>query len=185
QTNSPEGFYMAPGFAASRPSEAAAVGGTQQATLTGIAVETQPNLTYNVTDKLDLSLLSVTLTYSDGSAQTAAYADFAENGITLTYSGGSPAADGDILKIAQNGMTLVATCGGLTAETGALVVTIIAAYDINGDGKVDSADLALIMANLNKKASTNAVTKKCDVDGNGIVDMNDYALVAAYIAAAQ
>ncbi|MCL2461840.1 MAG: dockerin type I domain-containing protein, partial [Defluviitaleaceae bacterium] len=56
-------------------------------------------------------------------------------------------------------------------------------YDINGDGKIDAADLALIMANMNKKASSSAIAKKCDVDGNGIVDMNDYNLVASYIAA--
>ena len=58
-----------------------------------------------------------------------------------------------------------------------------AKYDVNGDGKVDASDLALIMANLNKKASASAIAKKCDVDGNGMVDMADYAAVVAYIAA--
>ncbi|MCL2461508.1 MAG: cadherin-like beta sandwich domain-containing protein, partial [Defluviitaleaceae bacterium] len=57
-----------------------------------------------------------------------------------------------------------------------------AKYDINGDGKIDAADLALIMANLNKKASSSAVAKKCDLDGDGMVTMMDYQMLAAYIA---
>ncbi|MCL2461975.1 MAG: dockerin type I domain-containing protein, partial [Defluviitaleaceae bacterium] len=166
----------------------AAVAGLVEAaadvTLTGIAVETQPKLTYTETDKLDLSLLSVTLSYSDGSTQTVPYADFAaDGGFALAYPNGDAAAQGDVMTAAYNGLTIAITYGDFTANTGALSVTVNAAYDVNGDGKVDSADLALIMANLNKKAATNAVTKKCDVDGSGMVDMNDYALVAAYIAA--
>ena len=155
-----------------------------QSVLTGMTVTAQPKLAYTETDKLDLSALTVTLTYSDGSERTVAYADFAAEGLTTAYSNGKAAASGDVLTAAgYNGLTIVVTDGDLTAQTGALSVAINASYDVNGDGKIDSADLALIMANLNKKASTNAVTKKCDVDGNGMVDINDYALVAAYIAA--
>ncbi|MCL2461594.1 MAG: cellulase family glycosylhydrolase, partial [Defluviitaleaceae bacterium] len=153
-------------------------------TLTGMTVTAQPKLNYTELDKLDLSALSVELTYSDGGTKTVAAADFAANGISLAYSDGRTAADGDVLTVAlDNGLWLVASCGDFSAETGALTVTANAAYDVNGDGKVDSADLALIMANLNKKASTNAITKKCDVDNSGMVDMADYAAVAAYIAA--
>ncbi|MCL2462749.1 MAG: cadherin-like beta sandwich domain-containing protein, partial [Defluviitaleaceae bacterium] len=152
--------------------------------LTDVSVATQPKLAYAELDKLDLSGLSVTLSYSDGTSRSVGYADFAANGITLAYSNGKPAAGSDVLTAAaHNGLALVITCGDFTAMTGPLSVTINAACDVNGDGKVDASDLALIMANLNKKASTNAITKKCDVDGSGMVDIMDYNYVAAYIAA--
>ncbi|MCL2461194.1 MAG: dockerin type I domain-containing protein [Defluviitaleaceae bacterium] len=158
--------------------------GWSDVTLAGMDIAAQPTLAYTELDQLDLSGLSVLLTYSDDSSETVAYADFAAKGITVAYSDGNPAQSGDIMKVAvHNGLTIVITYDGLTAETGALSVTVNAAYDVNGDGKVDSADLLLIMANLNKKASTNAVTKKCDVNNSGMVDMADYNLVAAYIAA--
>ncbi|MCL2462166.1 MAG: dockerin type I domain-containing protein [Defluviitaleaceae bacterium] len=57
------------------------------------------------------------------------------------------------------------------------------AYDLNGDGKIDSADLGILMANLNKKSTASAIAKKCDFDGDGMVTMNDYSILAAYIAA--
>ncbi|MCL2462679.1 MAG: dockerin type I domain-containing protein, partial [Defluviitaleaceae bacterium] len=156
----------------------------ETAAVTDMQIVSQPKLIYNELDTLDLSALFVEVTYGGGSSETVKYADFESRSITLAYSSGNPAAMGDVLRLSKhNGLTIVITCGNVTAETAALTVTINAKYDINGDGKVDSADLTLIMANLNKKASTNATTKKCDVDGNGIVDMADYSAVAAYIAA--
>lgn len=153
------------------------------AALVSVSVETQPKLAYTELDTLDLSGLRVTLNYSGGMTKTVGYADFAANGITLAYSNGKAAAQGDVLKTAiHNGLVIVITCGGFTAKTGALSVKINSKYDINGDGKVDASDLALIMSNLNKKASTNAVTKKCDLDGDGVVTMADYNMLAAYIA---
>ncbi|MCL2462269.1 MAG: Ig-like domain-containing protein, partial [Defluviitaleaceae bacterium] len=151
--------------------------------VTAMSVATQPQLAYVEMNTLDLSGLSVTLIYSDTTTATVGFADLAANGVTLAYSNGWLATQGDMLTVAGfNGLTIVLTCGKVTAETGALAVTVNSAYDVNGDGKVDAADLALIMANLNKKATASAAAKKCDVNGSGTVDTLDYALVANYIA---
>ncbi|MCL2462104.1 MAG: dockerin type I domain-containing protein, partial [Defluviitaleaceae bacterium] len=155
-----------------------------EAALVSISVAAQPKLIYTELETLDLSGLSVTLSCDDGSSNTVAYADFADNGVTLAYSNGKPAAQGDVLTVsAHNGLMIVIFCDGLTAFTGALVVSMNSAYDLNGDGKVNSNDLAFLMTYLGKKASSSAAAMKCDLDGNGVVDASDYALLSAYIAA--
>ncbi|MCL2462525.1 MAG: dockerin type I domain-containing protein, partial [Defluviitaleaceae bacterium] len=152
--------------------------------VTAMSVTAQPQLAYAELDTLDLSAIQVTLTYSDDSTAIIGFADFAANRITTAYSNGWLATSGsDALTMAQfNGLSVVLVCGLVTTGTDALTITPNASFDVNGDGKVDSADLALIMANLNKKASTNATTKKCDVNASGVVDLADYALVSNYIS---
>jgi len=57
-----------------------------------------------------------------------------------------------------------------------------AKYDLNGDGKIDAADLAYLMSYLNKKANSSAAAKKCDLDGDGTVTTADYQALAGFIA---
>ncbi|MCL2843787.1 MAG: DUF4982 domain-containing protein, partial [Oscillospiraceae bacterium] len=87
--------------------------------VSGIAVTTQPTLTYTVGDTLDLSGLVVTLTYNNGDTRTVAFADFAANGLTV-----SPAA-GTALALTHNGtpVTITHTASNETAATNNLTVT--------------------------------------------------------------
>ena len=55
---------------------------TAPATVTGISVKTQPNLTYAHGDALDLSGIMVTLTYNDDETQDVPFTEFAAKKIT-------------------------------------------------------------------------------------------------------
>ena len=80
--------------------------------VTGLAITTQPRLSYTEGEALDLAALAVTATYSDGSTESLDYGD-----VTC-----SP-AHGTQLTAAHNGQTITVTFGGKTARTNALVVS--------------------------------------------------------------
>ena len=52
--------------------------------------------------------------------------------------------------------------------------------DVNGDGIVDSADLMIVVRNLNTRPASD---DRADVDGNGVVDIGDLAFVARHFMA--
>ncbi|MCL2462447.1 MAG: cadherin-like beta sandwich domain-containing protein, partial [Defluviitaleaceae bacterium] len=128
-------------------------------------------------DDLDLTGLEVTFTYSDG---TVNFLDGMGAGEFYSLSCDKDdfsAAGVYVVNVYADGQII----GSFTITVKAPAIDL-SKYDINGDGKVDANDLALIMANLNKKASTNAVTMKCDLDGDGMVTIKDYQLLAGIIA---
>jgi len=55
--------------------------------------------------------------------------------------------------------------------------------DVNGDGKVDCADLAIVKRALGKKAGQPGFESRADVVNDGIIDVRDLALVAKYLPA--
>ena len=52
--------------------------------------------------------------------------------------------------------------------------------DVNGDGIVDSADLMIVVRNLNTSPASD---ERADVDGSGVVDIGDLAFVARHFMA--
>jgi len=87
-----------------------------------IAVKTQPTLSYTEGERLDLSAMVVTLTYSDGAGRDVAFADFAADDITTDPE------DGETLDAATHDATTVTVIydGSTTirAETDPLSVVV-------------------------------------------------------------
>jgi hypothetical protein len=69
-----------------------------------------------------------------------------------------------------------------TAEATTQVVSQLAG-DVNGDGKVDCADLAIVKSSFGKRAGQLGFDSRADLDVNGIVDIRDLALVARNLPA--
>ena len=96
-------------------------GAATEPTVTGIAIKTQPTLTYTEGDTLDLTGLVLTVTYSDGSTKEVPY-DATDMAFTIT--GGTAIAHGAALSVADhNGKTITVTYQGQAAATNALTVT--------------------------------------------------------------
>ena len=96
-------------------------GAVTEPTVTGIAIKTQPTLTYTEGDTLDLTGLVLTVTYSDGSTKEVPY-DATDMAFTIT--GGTAIAHGAALSVADhNGKTITVTYQGQAAATNALTVT--------------------------------------------------------------
>ena len=96
-------------------------GAATEPTVTGIAIKTQPTLTYTEGDALDLSGLVLTVTYSDGSTKEVSY-DATDMAFTITD--GTAIAHGAALSVADhNGKTITVTYQGQAAATNALTVT--------------------------------------------------------------
>jgi hypothetical protein len=55
--------------------------------------------------------------------------------------------------------------------------------DLNGDGKVDCLDLAVIKASFGKKAGQTGYDQKADVNQDGVVDVRDLAYVSRLLPA--
>ena len=87
-------------------------------TVTGIEVEAQPNkLVYTAGEALDLTGLTIKVTYSDGSAETLPASDSALTGLT------SDPAIGTALTVSEhNGKPVTVTYGGQTCTIGELTV---------------------------------------------------------------
>jgi hypothetical protein len=50
--------------------------------------------------------------------------------------------------------------------------------DLNGDGKVDCADLAIVKASFGKRCGQAGFNSKADVNGDCVVDVRDLAFVS-------
>jgi len=91
---------------------------TDNKTVTGIRVKTQPNKrTYIHGDTLDLTGLVVTLTYNDNTTEDVPVADFNAKNITA-----NPAAGTNLSTSTHNGKPITITYGDLTFNTGNLTV---------------------------------------------------------------
>jgi trimeric autotransporter adhesin len=55
--------------------------------------------------------------------------------------------------------------------------------DINGDGKVDCADLAIVKASFGKRRGQARFDSRADTNNDGIVDVRDLAFVAQKVPA--
>lgn len=55
--------------------------------------------------------------------------------------------------------------------------------DVNGDGKVDATDLALVAVKYNKKTSDTGFDAKCDINTSGLIDIFDIVMVSKKIEA--
>ena len=73
---------------------------------------------------------------------------------------------GGLGDVCAQGVSVAADVGVLSAVKGDA--------DVNGDGRVDIADLALVAARLGTRGNSSA-----DLNGNSVVDIGDVALVAA------
>ena len=83
-----------------------------------IAVKTQPaKLTYTAGETLDLTGLTVTLTYNDGTTEDVVLGDFAGKGITT-----DPADGTTLVRVTHNGSPVTLTCNTHTAITGDLTI---------------------------------------------------------------
>ena len=108
--------------------EFAAGKGTADATVTvsekaptGITIKTQPTkLAYEAGETLDLTGLTVNVTYDDNTNEDVAFADFADKGISA-----SP-VDGTVLAVSDNGKPVTVTVGTKSATTNNLTVVAAA-----------------------------------------------------------
>lgn len=98
--------------------------------ITSIKVTGQPNLSYREGDKLDLSNLTVTLTYKDKSKKVVPYAEFAKYGLSTSPENGVP-----LYIKRDNGKTIKISKGSMKTETEPLKVTEATAP--SGQAKVD------------------------------------------------
>ena len=83
-------------------------GGAVAPTVTGIEIKSAPDkVSYDEGDKLDLTGLEVTVTYSDGKTKDIAAEDFAKNGITVSPKAGEVLdADVTAIEIKADGKTV-------------------------------------------------------------------------------
>jgi len=54
--------------------------------------------------------------------------------------------------------------------------------DLNEDGKVDCADIAIVKASFGKKPGKPGFDPRADVNGDGVVDIRDLAFVAQHLS---
>ena len=69
------------------------------------------------------------------------------------------------------------------AGSATVPVMITSIYDLNSDGKVDCADLAIIKASFGKKTGQVGFDPRADVNGDGIVNVLDLSVVARQVPA--
>jgi hypothetical protein len=86
--------------------------------VTSISIKTQPTMTYNEGDSLDLGALEVTLHKSNGTTEVVAFVDFTTKGLAINKP------DGTVLALSDNGtaITVTHTASGQTAQTDNLTV---------------------------------------------------------------
>ena len=111
-------------------------GSSSGSTITGISVKTQPTkLTYTEGETLNLTGLVATLSWSAGSDNDVPFADFGTYGITMSYTGGGAASQGDTLTVAaHNSETITLSIGSFSDETDPLTVQPNVAFTVTNPG---------------------------------------------------
>jgi hypothetical protein len=125
-------------------------------------------------DDLDLTGMVLTAEYSDQTTKTFNDGDGLNTVFTLGGTVNLGAKGTYTVNVLWNGQTI----GSFTIK---LTVAFNPAYDLNGDGKIDSNDLTFLMTYLGKKPSSSVAAKKCDLNGDNVIDAADYAILSAYI----
>jgi len=83
-----------------------------------VAIKTQPKLSYNNGEMLDLSELEVTLSYDDDEKEDVAFSDFATRNLTTSLANGMP------MSSIYNNQPIIVHYGGKKAETNRLSVQV-------------------------------------------------------------
>lgn len=75
----------------------------------------------------------------------------------------------------------VTTCGNVYIQdsTSSPSPTLSCTYDYNKDGKVDNADVEVLLTHFGESVTTNPNLKIYDLDNNGTIDLNDALALAA------
>lgn len=110
--------------------ESARSSGVVADAIKSLTVKDQPQLNYTEGDTLNLSDLTVTVTYAAGSKEEVAFKKFADYGIVV-----SPQNGADVL-LSMNGKSLEITCGSIKAE-GAPTLSVEASECPHGNTKVE------------------------------------------------
>jgi hypothetical protein len=87
---------------------------------------------------------------------------------------------------------LIATVSGMDPQTGATAigtsnvsfsVTKTVPGDVNGDGRVDCEDVAIVKAAFGTKIGNPRFDSKADINGDGVIDIRDLSFVAQRLSA--
>jgi hypothetical protein len=102
-------------------------GVTEKAFVSEFTVKAQPSkLGYQEGEKLDLSGLRLSLTFSDFTAREIGYEEIPAYGILMNYTDGSPAVHGDVLTVSEhNGKAILFTLNGKSAQTEVLSINAV------------------------------------------------------------
>ena len=101
--------------------------------IVGISVKGLPQLSYTEGDTLNLSGLSVTVTYAAGGSEEVALSNFGTYGISVSLQ------NGDDVLLSMNGKTLDVTCGSLKAANSP-TLTVEAAECQHGNTKTERVE---------------------------------------------
>ncbi|GAB1477443.1 hypothetical protein MASR2M70_22830 [Bacillota bacterium] len=131
-------YYKIASISGTKNSVASAPLKVEALSITGMSIKTQPKLTYNEGDSLDLSALAVSLSLSSGSPIDIAFSGFADAGITASLE------DKAVLEPANTGKPIEVKLDsyGKSANTGNLTVNAKSPYDfsINVNFKIGTKD---------------------------------------------
>ena len=145
-------------------------GATASLSVTGIAVTSQPVLSYIEGQTLDLTSLKVTLTYNDSSTeQNISPAQFSAKGITV-----NPAHGTTLTVAAHNTKPVQLLCNGQTAQTSALTVTT-ATYTITA---TESLTFGSVIEGYSSAPTAQTVT--INNTGNSSVTINPVPTATNY-----
>ncbi len=98
--------------------------------------------------------------------------------VTVTLTVPASAAIGAIDTLTFNAVSTADASVGNSAVLSSSVVAAKVIGDVNGDGVVNCADLALIKASFGSRSGAPAFNPDVDLDSNGLVDIRDLAIAA-------
>ena len=128
------------------------------------------------------SPLSVTLTCAEPQGPGCDKIYFTTDGTTPTTSSkiySSPIAISSATTLRFFSQDLEGVSERVKSQSYALAAT----GDVNGDGKVDCADLAIMKASFGKKCGQVGFDSRADLNGDCVVDIRDLAAVARQVPA--
>lgn len=169
-------FYKVRAYSASDGLDCDAVSGCSLQ-VSGIAIDSPPKTNYNPGDVLDLSSLTVKLTYSDNSAKSIPFANFAGNNLTVIP------ANGTVLKTANNGSSITVTYSPpgsnqyQTVSAGTMAVRMATSVEISSPPKLyytvgDPLDLSQLMVALIYNDNTHKLVNYHDFSANSLAVNN-------------
>ncbi len=100
------------------------------------------------------------------------------NTTSLTVSAGLQTVPGNY-SVTVIASFQVSPSGWTTSRTATLSVTVKARGDVNGDGKVDISDLAMVGVAFGSIPTSPRWNPNADFDHDGVIDINDLTIVAS------